>query len=504
MSTSSINTGTSATSSSQYSTGDSLTSLGAGSALQVTGLASGLDTNAIVTALMASDQQQVTNLTNQQSGLTAMNTQLTNIQNALQTVANDAQALGNPSLFTPTQTITSTNSTLVSATATGSAGAVVGSYQVQVLGLASASQRTFSFTNPSSADTVTIDGQQISLAAGSSADSLVSAINSNSNLDVWATVTQESQNGGPATLVLSDRQTGAPPASGYVQVSDAAGALTDTGNDVAGTDASYTINGESTVQYSSSNTISGASLGDGSTPTQGQGAQQTIPGVTLSLNGLTGSTPITVNVGAPAVSASNVQTAVQQFVTDYNSAISMIQTQLTQAPSSTDPTQGTLYGDSDLTQLLTSMREQMDTTLGGLSGSDTSMLDLGVSTGATTGTGAVSQSALNGDLSLNASTLTSALQSNASGVQQMLQSWSIQFSNLVNNEAAPGGDISTRIQGDDSQSSYLTTQIDNMNAANAEKEQSLVQQFADMESALSQSQSTSSWLTSQLSSLPGG
>jgi flagellar hook-associated protein 2 len=144
----------------------------------------------------------------------------------------------------------------------------------------------------------------------------------------------------------------------------------------------------------------------------------------------------------------------------------------------------------------------MDATLSGLTGSATSMLDIGVSTGATTGSGTVSQSALNGDLTLDTSALTSALQNNASGVHQLLQSWSIQFSNLVNNEAAPGGDISTRMQGDNSQISYLTTQINNMNAANAEKEQSLVQQFAQMEAALSQSQSTSSWLTSQIASLP--
>jgi flagellar hook-associated protein 2 len=505
MSTQSLSSSTSNTA----KTGYQLNSLGSGSSLQITGLASGLDTNSIVTALMAADQQQVTNVQNQQSGLTAMNTQLQNIANALQTVANDASALGSPTLFAPTQTITSTDSTLVSASATSGAGAVVGSYQVSVQALASSSQRTFSFTSPSSADTVTIDGQQVSLAAGASADDLVNAINSNSSLDVWATVTQESSNGGPATVVLSDRQTGAPPSTGtpptptYIAVSDTANALTDTGNDVPGTDAQYTLNGN--TYYSSSNSISGASLGtSGGQPTQGQGAQQTIPGVTLSLNGLTGSTPVTINVGAPAANTQNIQTAVQQFVTDYNSAISMIQTQLTQTPSSSDPTQGTLYGDSDLTQLLSTMREQMDATLSGLSGNVTSMLDIGVSTGATTGTGTVSQSALNGDLTLDTSTLTAALQSNSSAVHQMLQSWSIQFSNIVNNASAPGADISTRIQGDDSQISYLGNQIDNMNAANAEKEQMLVQQFAQMEAALSQSQSTSSWLTSQLSSLPGG
>ena len=502
MSTSSINSGTPATSSSQYASGDSLTSLGAGSALQVTGLASGLDTNAIVTALMASDQQQVTNLTNQSSGLTAMNTQLTNIMNALQTVANDAQALGNPSLFAPTQTVNSTNSTLVGATALSSVGAVVGSYQVNVTQMASASQKTFSFTSPSSARTFSIAAQLVSLAANASAQDLVNAINSNSNATVWATVIPSSS-GGQSSVVLSDRNTGQPDTPGdYINVQGATGILSQTG-ETDGVNALYTING--VAGQSTTNTISGAEVSGTPNVNSNAGATQTIPGVSLSLNGITPTgAPVTINVGSPSVNSSAVQTAVQQFITDYNSAVSMIQTQLSQAPSSSDPTQGTLYGDSDLTQLLTSMREQMDETLSGLSGSDTNMLDIGVSTGATTGTGAISPSALNGDLSLNASTLTSALTSNASGVKSLLTSWSIQFSNLVNNEAAAGSDISTRIQGDDSQISYLTNQIDNMNAANTEKEQSLVQQFAAMESALSTSQSTSSWLTSQLSSLPGG
>lgn len=501
MSTQSVGSSTSsATSSNQYATGDQLTSLGSGSALQVTGLASGLDTNAIVNALMASQQQQVTNLTNQQSGLTAMNTQLQAIQTALTTVANDAQALGNPSLFANAQTITSTNSTLVGATATSSNGAVVGGYQISVTGLASASQKTFSFTSPTAADTVTIDGQQISLAAGASADDLVNAINSNSNLSVWATVTQESSNGGPAAVVLSDRQTGVP-AGSYIQVSDTSNALTDAGQDVSGTDAAYTINGGAT-QYSSSNTISGASLGGSTPPTQGQGATQTIPGVTLSLNGITGSTPVTVTVGAPGPSTQNIQTAVQQFVTDYNSAVSMIQTQLAQAPSSSDPTQGTLFGDSDLQQLLSNMREQMDATLGGLTGSITSMLNIGVSTGAASGTGAPSQSSISGQLTLDSGALTQALTSNASAVKSMLQSWSIHFSFMVDNEAAPGGTIDSRIQGDDTQINYLTTQISNLNAANTAKQQQLVNEFAEMEAALSSSQSTSSWLTSQINALP--
>jgi flagellar hook-associated protein 2 len=504
MSTSSVGSSTpSATSSSQYSSGDQLTSLGSGSALQVTGLASGLDTNAIVTALMASQQQQVTNLTSQQTGLTAMNTQLTSIQSALSKVATDAQALGNPSLFAYTQTITSTNPTLVGATATSNNGAVVGGYQLSVSQLASASQRTFQFTSPSSSDNITIDGTQISLKAGASAQDLVNAINSNQNASVWATVTSSPQ-GGPATVVLSDRATGAPDAAGdFINVSDPSGSLTEqTQFAQAGVDAEYTINGGAT-QYSSSNTISGAAVSGTPNSTTNSGATQTIPGVSLSLNGTTGSTPVSVTVGTPGPSTTNIQAAVQQFITDYNSAVSQIQTQLTQAPSSSDPTQGTLFGDSDLQQLLSNMREQMDATVGGLTGSITSMLNVGVSTGAASGTSAPSQSSISGQLTLDASALTQALTSNGGAVKSMLQSWSINFSFMVSNEASPGGTIDTRIQGDDTQINYLGDQISNLQAANAAKQQELVNEFAQMEATLSSNQSTSSWLTSQISALPG-
>src|SRR5438270_5855830 len=168
MSTQPISSSTSGTSASQFSGGSSLSSLGAGT-LQITGLASGLNTNAVVQALMAAQQQQLTNLQNQQTGITSLNKQLTSIQTALQTVADDAKALGSPTLFANAQTITSTNSTLVGATTTGANGAVVGSYQISVTALASASQRTFTFTSPGSADTITIDGHDTSLQAGASA-----------------------------------------------------------------------------------------------------------------------------------------------------------------------------------------------------------------------------------------------------------------------------------------------------------------------------------------------
>jgi flagellar hook-associated protein 2 len=472
MSTSGVS---SSTSSSATNQGFQLVSLGNGSQLQVTGLASGINTDQIVQGLMSIYEQPVTHLTNQQTALKAKDAQLTSIQKALQQVAADAQTLGDPSLFADTQTVTSTNTTLVGATATSSGvGAVVGGYEVAVNQLATAAQSTYSFTSPGSADAITIDGQQVSVSAGETIQSFVNSINNNSNLDVYATATNSS------TVVLSSRTTGS---SGSITVGDPGGTLAFESSQ-AGQDAKYSINGGPT-QTSGSNTVASA-----------------IPGVTLSLNGLTTTGPVTVNVGAPGPSSQNIASTLNQFISDYNSAVSMIQTQLAQQPSSSDQTQGTLFGDLDLTELLRNMRTAMDSTLSGLANGMNNMLDIGVNTGAASGTATPSQSSIDGALTLSTSTLLSALATNASGTQHVLLSWSIQFTNLVNNEAAAGGALDARIQSDSTRLSNLGSQIANMESALADKQNSLTQEFAQMEAALSQNQSTSSWLTSTIAQLP--
>ena len=467
---------TSSTTSSTASTGFALTSLGSGSALQVTGLASGLDTDSIVTELMAIKQVPLTNLQNQEKGLTASDSQLTTLQTALETVSADAQALLDPSLFDTTQPVTSSNTNLVSAS--NSTGAGIGGYQVSVSQLANSAQRTFSYTAPSSDDSITIDGQAVTISAGESISSLVSSINGNSNLDVYAASTDS------GTLVLSNRQTG-DTGSNFIQVADSGGSLTEqTARAKEGQNAEFSVDGQS--GSSSSNTVTNA-----------------IAGVTLSLNGVTTTAgPVTVNVGAPAPDASTIETALKQFVTDYNSAITAIQTQLSTPPSSSDPTVGTLYGDQDLTDMLTQMRQLMYATVGGTSGGLNNLLDLGISTGATTGSGTVASSALAGDLSFNASTFESALQSNPKGVQQLLIGFSSSFSSLVEAESGPGGTINERISANGSTINTLDQQISDMQASLTDQQNQLTQEFAAMESALSENQSESSYLTSQIAQLP--
>jgi flagellar hook-associated protein 2 len=446
--------------------------------LQITGLASGLDTNAIIQALIAVDQQPINNLTNQQSGLTSLNNQLTTLQTSLQGLALDAQALGDPTLFAPTQTVTSNNPSILSATGTSSgAGAVVGGYQVAISQMASSAQRTFTFASPSSADSITIDGQALTVPAGASIQSFVNQINSNSNLDVWATNTNAN------TVVLSDRATGNN--ATYIQVTDPGGTLVEqTALAKAGQNAAYTING--TAGSSSSNTVTNA-----------------IPGVTLTLNGVTtGTNPVSVNVTAPAPSASSIQSAVNTFVTAYNSVIQQIQAQTTTKPSTTNESQPSLFGDPELTGLLSNMRQAMYTPGAGLPNGMAALSDIGITTGSASGGAPSAQTSLQGQLTVNATTLAAAIQNNPNGVQQVLQAFSHNFSSIVNNEAQPGGGLDARIQGDNTQISLLGNKISSLTQMLAVRQQALKAQFAKLEATLSQSQAQGSWLASQITALP--
>ena len=455
-----------------------LTSLGGSSTLQLTGLSSGVDTDQIIEELMQAKSQPMDELQDTSDQLTAQDTELTSLANELDVVANDADAMLDPSLYHPTQTVSSTNSTAVSAALTSGNGAVQGGYEVEVDTLAKSAQRTFSYSPPTSADTITIDGQAMTISAGESASNLASSINNSSSLDVYATVSSS------GNLILSNRATGNT-GGDYIQVSDPGGALSEITADAKdGQDATGSIDG---VAFDSrSDTVSDA-----------------IPGVTLTLNATTtGAGDVSVNVGAPAVNATAIESAVQQFVSDYNTAITDIQTQLAATPSSNNGTYtGTLYDDQDLTSLLSEMRDSLVATVSGTDSGLTNLTELGISTGATTGNGTISTSALEGDLTLNSSTLTSAITSDPLGVQKLLSGWANNFATLVSNAASSGGTISTRISTNTSEIGQLGTQISAMQASLNDQEQELVEQYAAMESALSSANSESSWLTDQEASL---
>jgi flagellar hook-associated protein 2 len=457
------------------------TSAGSG-VISLPGLASGLNSAAIISEMIAIDSQPMLQLEIEQAGINDQATELGNLQDALSTVTTDAANLSGPALFDTTQSVTSSDPTLITATAT--TGAAIGGYQVGVTQLATSAQRTYTYSSPSSADAITIDGQSLTIPAGESMQNFVNQINTDSNLDVEAAVT------GTNTLVLSSTSTGAQ-GSNFIQVSDPGGALSEiTADAQAGQDAEFTVNGVS--GNSASNTVTDA-----------------IPGVTLTLGGVTSSSsgPVTVVVSPPAANTSSIESAINQFVSDYNTAVNAIETQLTQAPVSdpqntSDAAQGTLYEDEDLNSLLSSMREMMYTPGSGLPTGMAALSDIGISTGAPTGDAAPSASSLAGDLTVDTSTLDAAIQNNPSGVEAVLTSFSQSFQSLVNTEAGPGGVMSQRITNDTSQASNMTNQITSMQNALTEQQTQLQQEYSTLEASISESDSQESELDSEIAQLP--
>ncbi len=450
-----------------------------GSPISISGLASGLNTSSIIAALMGVEREPVTHLAGEQAKLQAGEKELQSIQSSLQQLAFAVSEFGLPSLFESAQTVTSNEPTRVSAGVT--AGAGVGGYEVAVTQLANSAQRTFAFTSPAGEDTLTIDGHEFKLKAGETAQEVASAINSNSTATVYAAVLES------GTLVLSNRATGATGGE-FIKVSDPGGVLAEKeGTAKEGVNAEFKVDG--VAGTSGSNTVTNA-----------------IAGVTLTLEGLTPTGPVTIDVQPPGPNPTAVETQVQAFVKLYNATVESIQKQLATKPpakpqSMSEYGTGTLFGDVELEGLLDNMRSSMYEPVEGLAAEMSSPFDIGISTGAPTGAGASSQGSLEGLLTLDPTKLTEAVKANPAGVQQMLQHWSQALQTQINNVGAPGGALEARVNGDAAQITQLTIQISNMNEMLAVREKALQATYAKLEGLLSQSTAQGAFLTQQSESV---
>ncbi len=459
--------------------------------LALSGLTSGIDTTSIVNEMMSIDQIPEQKLQIQLSQEQARAAAVTSIKNELMTLQTDEQALQSPGLWAPTQTASTSDSSVATALMTGGAGP--GGYQVSVTHLALSAQRTFTYSSPTSDDTLTVGGVQIVIPAGSDINTAVSTINSANNSPVYAAAVTDPSSGNQ-DLVLSSRQTGA--SNGFT-ASDSNGSISEiTGDAVAGQDAAFTVNGGNPMT-SSSNVVTNA-----------------IPGVQLTLTGLTGSTPLTVNVSNPAPNESAIQSAVQAFVTQYNSTVSDIQTQLTTAPvvnpqNATDAAQGVLYGDMGLQDLLDQLRESFSGSYAPGNPSNLQLLSqIGLSTGAAVGSGGLNDSSISGQITFDTSAFSSAMATNPNAVQTLLggglngNGFVQSFDASLNPWVTPGGILDSRVSDSGETESELSSQISDMQAALATERQTLTQEFTNMETAMQSANAQGNWLAGQIGTLP--
>jgi flagellar hook-associated protein 2 len=441
--------------------------------IQVGGLASGMDTESIISQLMSLEQAPRTRQARQQVTVQARQDALRQIDTKLTSLKLAAGDLRSAAIWAPTQSIASGNESVL--TARQLAGAAPGGYTVEVTSLASADSRTYAWNGGGS---LTIDykagagplSKTFDLT-GMSLDDAVSTINSDDGSPVWAVNV-----GGK--LSLSRRETGDHATWGFDASGPAVGALTASRD---GADASYKVAGDATTYSSHTNVAS-----DG------------LPGVELTFKALGTST---VTVSAPAAKSEDVAAKLKAFVTAYNDAVDFVRGKLTEKrvvnpQSDADAQQGVLFGDAGLSGVLTSMRQAI---------SDAGLDALGVQV-ASTGVG-TSPDALAGKLTFSQSAFDTAWAAGPSAVKAKLGSsdaagFGQAFEALLDPITRSGdGLLDQRVGDADRELSYIKDNLATLDLRLQAKEDRLRKQFTAMEQALAASQSASSSLAGQLAQL---
>jgi len=456
-------------------------------AISLSGLASGVDSASIIEQIMQVESQGKTRLQLRQSVLENRQQTLNDVKSRLSNLLNTAKDLGTGTAWADTQTLDVSDATKLSAKLLS--GAAPGGHEINVTNLARSEQRSYAYT-AGSASTLTMTTSagttNVALSASDDGKAAADKINATAGAPVYA-VWVKDPNGVAANdrLVLTRKDTGAF-LQGDLTVSGGASLGSETYQ--SGVDAAYTVDG-GVPRSSRSNVLTAA-----------------VAGLQLTLKA-TGTTSVTV--GAPGPDPETVKGKVKAFVAQYNSTVDFIRAELTEKkvanPSTVaDASKGVLFGDSQLTGLLSQLRNLVSDPVPGMSGAITKLGDLGVSTGTATG-GQSSADALAGKLTLDETKLTDALTNSRLDVKAFLtdanNGISKRLTSLLDPVAKVGGVVDLRATQTRDEASSIDGRLAQMDVRLEAKTTRLKAQFAAMESALARSQSTSSWLSSQLASL---
>jgi flagellar hook-associated protein 2 len=408
--------------------------------------------NEIVTNLQAVETPWQTQLT----GVTAQDAVFTSLGSNLSTLSTDLQALVDPTGVLAGKEGSSSDPTVLTLTSASST-AVAGTHTVVVNSLAQTSSADTAEIGTSDvlSGGVTIQvgsGKAHTIAVPSSGDQTLAGLSAAINaagIGVTANVITDT-NGSRLSIV-----SGTGGVAGQLTVSST---LQDTTENVPGSssaalalttiqsglDASLTVDGVSVT--SGSNTVSDA-----------------IPGVTFQLlapSPVTNDTAETVQV-VITNNTSDVTSALNTFITDYNTTINAITAQEgNTASGSPEP----LYGSPVLAQLQEELQSTLSAQYG--SGAITSLTQLGI------------EANQDGTLTLDSDTLTSALNSNysdAAGFFQNNGTFGAALTSLLNNLSSsnPSGTLDLVLAQNKSEETTLNTNITNENASIATQKQNL-------------------------------
>jgi flagellar hook-associated protein 2 len=452
--------------------------------IQASGVGSGLDINSLVSQLVAAENASRSGpILRRETAATTKISALGTLKGALSAFKGALTPLRNLEVFS-VRKATSSDTTRFTATATAKAAA--GSYDVEVLSLASA-HRLASAPHLTGA-TTEIGYGSLEITVGEDSFDVQIAQDANTLEDIRDAINNASDNTGvQATLltgtegtrlILTSRKTGA----------DHAIKIVASGGDDGLADLNYDPDGvmnltEKEQALDASLKISGFPVASST-----NAVDDAIEGVTINLLKAEVGKEFTLDI---AFDSANVTTRIQNFVTEYNN----MQAQLTKLGNydAATKTAGSLLGDSLLRSVQQDMRNGLTNPVSGLSGDFTALASIGITTTAT------------GTLELDNAKLSKALSADPDAVAHLFGSENGVAARLyaqVDARLKSGSDL-------DSRNTTLKRQMDDIGrekealALRMEQiEARYRKQFTALDSLLSRLQSTSSYLSQQLANIP--
>ncbi len=438
-----------------------LDSSSSSSPINFSGLASGLNTSSIISALVSAAEAPEQQLQSEQSDLASK----TSIVNQLST---DLQSLGTlvggMSQDSQVQFRTATASDS-SVTVAVSGDAAAQTHDIRVQQLASAQVVA---SNTFASDTAGIAGtgsmtiqtasgtpQQVTWGSNDTLDDIAQSIN-NANAGVTASVLFD---GTSYRLVTSANKSGVANAAAYTESGNALGLSNAANQTVVPQNAIVSVDGITVTRPS--NVL-----------------DDVIPGMTI--------TAVQPNAtGAPdtQVAVSNDQSQItsklQSFVSGYNAVMTDLGNQLNY--TGTTAGTNTMFGDSTLEQLQNSMQSLATA----FYGNNDALSNLGLTIDDT------------GQMSLNTTTLQSALATDPSALSTLFVGGGLsqQITNLVNAYTEAGdGILSEQVSGFSQQTSDLQDQINTIQSNGTTLQGQLQTEFDNLETTMSQLNSQSSYI----------
>lgn len=443
------------------------------------GLASGLDTSAMVTSLIEVERIPVQQLLSRKSEMEATDSAWQNITTKLSSLRTALEAIETSDDLDALVSATSSNETAMTATPSGAATPSTTSFTIDQLAknhqMASDTDFAAGTDLVGAGDfTLTIGGSDhvVTADATTTVNDLALAIN---NLDAGVTASVISIDGTDYKLMLTGDDTGL---DNTFTTSSTIASLASTSIVQQGQDAELTIgSGAGALTLSrSSNTVT-----------------DLVDGITINLHE-TSATAVTLSVGRDVAATVDAVTA---FVTELNSVLSTLAT-YTRYDATTE-SGGLLVGDSTARSLMIDLRNALTSVVNDQNGEYAVSGSIGLSLNR------------DGTIDLDETELRAAIEDDFGAVADLLTSAgtaatgiSGAFDSVLDDAEGAGGAIARARDAWTSQIALIDDRIEILEDRIDRHEALLLKQFAALEVAMSSLSSQAAWLTSQLGAQNGG